>query len=433
MHLVRQPLLITGLVALASLAALATACGGSNDSDLAELNEVVEHLQEIFIDQEKLTPEEVTQAAIDGILEYLDDPYTSYLTPEQYENFDRSLSGEGEEFEGIGAEVTMRDGRLMVIGPLPGSPASKAGIRPGDLVLNVDGQSLEGFELLDAVNLIRGERGTPVVLRILRLGALVPVDVTIIRDTIELTSVSARIQEDGIGYIHLAGFDAATAEGLREAIEGLREDGVQGLILDLRNNTGGLVEASVDVASEFLEEDLLIFVWRNADGSEREFKAKGDGTAYDIPLVVIVNAFSASASEIVTGALKDHGRATIVGTRTFGKGSVNILEQLDSGAGLYVTTARWLTPNGLMIEGQGLEPDVVVGDYVDVQAAQRIGSLMQSLCQAYDEESDSLGDRETLTEALDGLCGLGSQEPLPDQEDEQLDAAVKELRRVMAR
>ncbi|MEE8517901.1 MAG: S41 family peptidase, partial [Dehalococcoidia bacterium] len=293
--------------------------------------------------------------------------------------------------------------------------------------------SLEGFELLDAVNLIRGERGTPVVLRILRLGALVAVDVTIIRDTIELTSVSARIQEDGIGYIHLAGFDAATAEGFREAIEGLREDGAQGLILDLRNNTGGLVEASVDVASEFLEEDLLIFVWRNADGSEREFKAKGDGTAYDIPLVVIVNAFSASASEIVTGALKDHGRATIVGTRTFGKGSVNILEQLDSGAGLYVTTARWLTPNGLMIEGQGLEPDVVVGDYVDVQAAQRIGSLMQSLCQAYDEESDSLGDRETLTEALDGLCGLGSQEPLPDQEDEQLDAAVKELRRVMAR
>ena len=428
MHLVRPLVLLTTAL---SLVLLAAACSRADSNDLEDLTQVIEHLQDSFIDQDKLTPEEVSRAAIKGIIDYLDDPYTSYLTPEQYVNFDESLSGENEEFEGIGAEVTMQDGVLMVLGPLPGSPASEAGIRPGDLVLQVDGQDIEGYELLDAVNLIRGERGTPVVLRILRIGALLPMNVTIIRDVIELTSVSARIQEEGIGYVSLAGFDAATGDGLKDAIAELREDGVRGLILDLRDNTGGLVDAAMAVASEFIEEGL-IFTWRNADGSEREFNALGDGTAYEMPLVLIVNGFSASASEIVTGAMQDHGRATVVGSRTFGKGSVNLLNKLDSGAGLYVTTARWLTPDGLMIEGQGLEPDILVGENIDVQAAQRLGRLTQSLCQAYIEESESVSQRESLREALDGLCNLSAEEPLPDFADEALEVAVDELRRLMA-
>jgi len=281
------------------------------------------------------------------------------------------------------------------------------------------------------VNLIRGERGTPVDLRILPVGALLPIDVTIIRDTVELTSVSARIQEDGIGYVSLASFDAGTGDGLRKAIVGLRNDDMKGLIIDLRNNTGGLVTAVMQVTSEFLEKDSVVFTWRNADGTEEEFKAEGGGTAYEIPLVLIVNGFSASASEILTGAVQDHDRGVVVGTRTFGKGSVNLLNKLDSGAGLYVTTAHWLTPDGKMIEGHGLDPDVLVGDNFDVQAAQRLGGLTQGLCQAYHEDGDKIVAQKTLSDALKGLCNLGSQEPLPEQDDEQLRVAILELHKLL--
>lgn len=428
MGLAYRPLV---LAVLGPLAFLAAACGGPGSDDLNDLTQVIEELQEGFIDKEKLTTKELVQAAIHGVIEYLDDPYTSYLTPEQYKNFGQSLSGENEEFEGIGAEVSTRDGQLMILGPLPGSPARKAGIRPGDLVLEVDGVPIVGYELLDAVNLIRGERGTPVVLRILRVGAPLPIDITIIRDTIELTSVSARILEDGIGYVGLAAFDSGTGDGLREAIATLRSDGVDSLIVDLRNNTGGLVEAVMDVASEFIQEDLVIFRWQNADGSEERFKTNDGGIAHEMPLVLIVNGFSASASEILMGALQDHDRALVVGTRTFGKGSVNLLHELDSGAGLYVTTARWLTPNGKLIEGHGLDPDVLVGGTFDVHAAQRVGSLTQALCQAYDEERDNISAQERFVKAVSDLCGLGSVEPLPDIIDEQLETAINELRKMM--
>ena len=419
-----------GLLAAAAFALLA-ACGEAGDSaDLDEAGEVVRELQESFIDQERLSAEEINAAAIKGILDYLDDPYTAYLSPEQYQNFTATLAGETGEFEGIGADVTMMDGRLLILGPRPDSPASRAGIRPGDIVVAVDGVDIEGLDLPEAVDLIRGPKGSTVVLRIIRPGALRSIDISVVRDTIRLTNVNARMQEDGVGYIGVGTFDAKTADGLREAIAGLRSEGARGLVLDLRNNTGGLVDAAVRVVSEFVESGL-VFVVRNNDAADEEYEATGEGTAYDLPLVVLVNGFSASASEIVSGALQDHDRAVVVGVRTFGKGSVNQLSRLDSGSGLYVTIARWLTPNGRVIEAEGIEPDIVVGDPIDVRGSQRVSQRSQALCEAFDEDREALTGQDELIAAIDSLCHQPRSGPPPPQNDEQLEAAVVELRKLI--
>ena len=419
-----------GLLAAAAFALLA-ACGEAGDSaDLDEAGEVVRELQESFIDQERLSAEEINAAAIKGILDYLDDPYTAYLSPEQYQNFTATLAGETGEFEGIGADVTMMNGRLLILGPRPDSPASRAGIRPGDIVVAVDGVDIEGLDLPEAVDLIRGPKGSTVVLRIIRPGTLHSIDISVVRDTIRLTNVNARMQEDGVGYIGVGTFDSKTADGLREAIAGLRAEGARGLILDLRNNTGGLVDAAVRVVSEFVESGL-VFVVRNNDAADEEYEATGEGTAYDLPLVVLVNGFSASASEIVSGALQDHDRAVVVGVRTFGKGSVNQLSRLDSGSGLYVTIARWLTPNGRVIEAEGIEPDVVVGDPIDVRGSQRVSQRSQALCEAFDEDREALTGQDELIAAIDSLCHQPRSGPPPPQNDEQLEAAVVELRKLI--
>jgi carboxyl-terminal processing protease len=427
-----RPIVLVGVVAVA--VSLAAACGSDRSSELDEIAEVIERVQENFIDQERASDEQLIKAAIDGIIEYLDDPYAAYLSNERYEDFSGDLTGERAEteFEGIGAEVVMRDDRVMILGPLPDSPAIRAGIRAGDVVLTVDGADVEGLGLLETVDLIRGPKGSEVVLGVLRAGFVQPVDIVVVRDTIKLSSISARIQDPGIGYINLDGFNEKTADGFRAAIASLRAEGAEGLILDLRGNTGGLVEAPIAVVSEFLPEGS-VFIWRNADGTEEDEPVSGDGTAYDLPLVVLVDGFSASASEIVTGALQDHGRATIVGTKTFGKGSVNLLSELGSGAGLYLTISRWLTPNGRLIEGEGIEPDIVVGDMLDVQAAQRVGSATQSLCQTFEADREALAGQELLVEALDGLCNLRPDAPQAPEGDVQLDAAVVELRSLMAR
>ena len=419
-----------GLLAAAAFALLA-ACGEAGDSaDLDEAGEVVRELQESFIDQDRLSAEELNAAAIKGILDYLDDPYTAYLSPEQYQSFTATLAGETGEFEGIGADVTLMDGRLLILGPRPDSPASRAGIRPGDIVVAVDGVDIEGLDLPEAVDLIRGPKGSTVVLRIIRPGTLRSIDISVVRDTIRLTNVNARMQEDGVGYIGVGTFDAKTADGLREAIAGLRSEGARGLVLDLRNNTGGLVDAAVSSVSEFVESGL-VFVVRNNDAADEEYEATGEGTAYDLPLVVLVNGFSASASEIVSGALQDHDRAVVVGVRTFGKGSVNQLSRLDSGSGLYVTIARWLTPNGRVIEAEGIEPDVVVGDPIDVRGSQRVSQRSQALCDAFDEDREALTGQDELIAAIDSLCHQPRSGPPPPQNDEQLEAAVVELRKLI--
>ena len=418
------PFVLLPMVGLLLLAA----CGRDEaPSTLAETEEVAEQLRELFIDKASLSDDELNAAAIQGILDFIDDPYTSYLNPTRYSEFTASLNGAGETFEGIGAEVSVRDGRVMIVGPLPGSPAIKAGVQPGDVVLEVDGQRTEGLDLLEAVELIRGPKDSTVVLTVLRAGSLQSFDISVVRDTIELTSVLARMQEDGIGYVRLNSFDSITVAGMVQAIVDLRATGATSLILDMRNNTGGLVNAAVGVVSEFVEEGLVC-TGCNPGGDEDVHNVSGTGSSYDLPMVVLVNGFSASASEIVAGALQDHGRAKIIGTTTFGKGSVNLLLPLEAGSGLYVTVARWFTPAGQVIEGNGITPDIVVGTSVDVQSVQRLSTLTQPLCVAFDDERGSLAGQDLFVEALEGLCTLdatSSEEPFVD---DILDRAVQELR-----
>lgn len=419
--------------AYTAVAAAAILAGtGCAQEEHSEFVEVVEVLQEDFIDRDKLSAAEMERAGIEGLLEYLDDPYTSYLDPERYAAFNLSLEGDHPDFEGVGASVTEVDGQFIVLGPLPGSPAFDAGLMPGDILVSVDGRSIEGFTLDETVALIRGPKGTEVVLGVSRAGISRPVEIPIVRDTISVSSVHSQVLPGGSGYIRLSSFDAESGADLRSAIADLRGLDARGLVLDLRNNGGGLVTAAVSVVSEFVEEGEVIR-WVDANGNETVEHVTGEGTAYDLPLVVLVNGFSASASEVVSGALQDHERARIVGTRTFGKGAVNLLRDLESGAGLNLTIARWLTPDGRTIEGEGIEPDVHVGREVNVRAQGRIGELTRTLCAAYEEEAVPLVGSGEFTEALETLCSIQPRQNPASFPDDQLEAAVAELERITGR
>ena len=416
----------------AVVAASILAVAGCAQEEHSEFIEVVEVLQEDFIDRDKLSATEMERAGIEGLLEHLDDPYTSYLDPERYAAFNLSLEGDQPDFEGIGASVTEVDGQIVVLGPLPGSPAFEAGLMPGDILVSVDGRPIERLTLEETVALIRGPKGTEVVLGVSRAGISRPVEIPIVRDTISVSSVHSHILPSGFGYIRLSSFDAESGADLRAAIADLRGLGAEGLVLDLRNNGGGLVTAAVSVVSEFVEEGEVIR-WVDASGNETVEHVTGEGTAYDLPLVVLVNGFSASASEVVSGALQDHERARIVGTRTFGKGAVNLLRDLESGAGLNLTIARWLTPDRRTIEGEGIEPDVRVGREVNVRAQGRIGELTRTLCTAYEDEAVSLDGSGELTDALETLCSIQPEQDPVSFPDEQLEAAVAELERMTGR
>ena len=426
---------LSGMQAAACAAVAAAALlafAGCAQEEHSEFVEVVEVLREDFIDRDKLSAAEMERAGIEGLLEYLGDPYTSYLDPERYAAFNLSLEGDHPDFEGIGASVTEVDGQFIVLGPLPGSPAFEAGLMPGDILVSVDGRSIEGLTLDETITLIRGPKGTRVVLGVSRAGISRPVEVPIVRDTISVSSVHSHILPGGFGYIRLSSFNAESGADLRSAIADLRGLDAGGLVLDLRNNGGGLVTAAVSVVSEFVEEGEVIR-WVDANGNETVERVTGEGTAYDLPLVVLVNGFSASASEVVSGALQDHGRARIVGTRTFGKGAVNLLRDLESGAGLNLTIARWLTPDGRMIEGEGIEPDVRVGREVNVRAQGRIGELTRTLCAAYADEAVPLDDSGELTDALETLCSIQPERRTASFPDDQLEAAVAELERMTGR
>ncbi len=306
-----------------------------------------------YVEKDKIDVEELSQAAIQGMVEVLDDPYTTYLDRETYQ-----LSYEGLEgkFEGIGAEITIRDGQLTVIAPFAGSPAAEAGIQSGDTVLEIDGVSTLGIGLYEAVLKVRGPKGTPVRLLILHQGETEPVEIVVIRDEIEVPSVHFEMRGD-IAYINI-NFTEKTNEELSPVLEAIAAEKAIGIILDLRHNPGGLLGAVVDIASRFLAEGEVVVSIRDNEGSLGTIKVNRQEITTDLPIVVLVDGFSASGSEVLAGALQDHGRAIIAGTITFGKGSVNYLIQLEDGSGLYITAARWLTPNGSLIEGKGIVPDI---------------------------------------------------------------------------
>ena len=311
------------------------------------------------VDRAELDPKTMSEAAIRGMLIALGDPHTNYVPPEAFA-IDSNDIFQGE-FEGIGAHVSMnRNGVLIIVAPIQGSPAEKAGIRPGDQILAVDGASLEGFTVLQAVSLIRGPKGSTVKLLVKHLGALDPVEVEIVRGTIPLVSVLVRsLPEDPVAHLRITNFHDNTAGELVSALDKAIANGADGLILDVRDNPGGLLSAAIDVTSQFLEKGLVLYEV-DGDGMRRNFNVKGGGIATKIPLVVLTNGGSASASEILAGAVQDYERGLVIGSTTFGKGTVNTFRRLGNGAGLYMSVARYYTPAGRVIEDVGVVPDIEV-------------------------------------------------------------------------
>ncbi|MFQ5594849.1 MAG: S41 family peptidase [Anaerolineae bacterium] len=303
----------------------------------------------------------MTYGAVRGVLDTLDDPNTLLVDPELAELDRTSLQG---EFEGIGAVVTMdRDGQLVVISPMEGQPAMEAGLQAGDIILEVDGREITGMGLTEAVMLIRGPRGTTVKLTVLRAGAEDLLTFEIVRAKIETNTVVQRMLDEApeIGYIRLRVFGERTNSELRTAIKDLQDQGAKGFIVDVRNNPGGLLASAIDVTSQFVSGDVIV-TEKWSDGREKPFNARRGGllTDPDTPLVLLVNRGSASASEILAGAIQDLNRGTLVGEETFGKGSVQQVHTLSDKSQLNVTVAHWLTPAGDDISEQGILPDVVV-------------------------------------------------------------------------
>ncbi len=302
----------------------------------------------------------IVEGAIKGLLATLD-PHSGYLDPDFYQDLQVQTKG---EFGGLGIEITIKDGLLLVVAPMEGSPAEKAGVKPGDIIVKIDGKYTKEFSLVDAVKRLRGPKGSPIQISLSRKGAPDLIDVTIVRDTIAVRSVKARYLGDGFGYVRISQFMEQTADDLKTALKNLSRDStlpeLRGLILDLRNNPGGLLAQAVKVGDMFLKEGVIVYTDGRVDAQKQKFFAHARGTEPEYPIVVLVNAGSASASEIVAGALKDHGRALIVGQQTFGKGSVQTITPLENGGALTLTTALYYTKSGNSIQARGVKPDIEV-------------------------------------------------------------------------
>lgn len=346
-------LLVATIVMLSAVVGCNIGAVTSQDEGLDAINEAWQIIFENYVDENKLDADKISQAAIQAMLEALDDPHTSYMDAETYQ---LSLSGIEGKFEGIGAQVNIEDEQLTIIAPIPGSPADMAGIRAGDIILGVDGKPTAEMSLAEAVLNVRGPLGTTVTLLVQHEGETEPVEIAIIRAEIDLPSVHYEMMDD-IAYINITYFSDTTYDELYPVMEDVTQHTASGIILDLRSNPGGLLDAVVDVSGFFLDDGTVVLIVDNK-GEQTYFTVdSADVTASTLPMVVLVDDYSASGSEVLTGALRDHDRAVIAGMTTYGKGSVNALYPLSDGSAIYLTTARWLTPSGQLIEGEGLHPD----------------------------------------------------------------------------
>ncbi len=310
-------------------------------------------LKRRHVDKGEISEKEMFYGSLKGLAASLGDPYTVFLEPVEAKAFADDLAG---TFEGIGAEVGLRDNVLTVIAPLDGMPAQEAGLMAGDKILEVDGTSTMDMSVDQAVRIIRGEKDTKVVLTIYREGLTENKKIEITRGVIHVKSVKFEIRDDGIYVIKISHFNSDTIDLFDEAVREIQDKNPKGIILDLRNNPGGYLETSIEVASEWIENDIVVKE-KLSSGNEKKYKSRGIPRLKDFKTVVLVNSGSASASEIVAGALKDHNKALILGTQTYGKGSVQSLEDFSDGSSLKITVAKWFTPNGESINDEGVTPD----------------------------------------------------------------------------
>ena len=326
----------------------------TEDPYLASIEEAWQNINTYYVEKDSLDHELLSQYAIEGMLEYLDDNHSAYLNPEAFAEDVEDTAG---SYSGIGILASAIEEKFVVVRVYEGSPSEAAGICAGDIITAVDGVTTEGMSFKELIARVRGEEGTTVIIQVLHENAAEPENITVARAVIDVPSVYSEMIGT-IAYIHIDQFSKDTDEELSRILKNVSDAGATGIVLDLRNNLGGLLDTLINVASSFYSEGNILTIKEN-DGSTRKYDVKKQDVTTDLPMVVLVNRFSASASEALSGALQDHGRALIAGTITYGKGSANVMYELPSGAGLYLTTARWYTPNGNMIEGIGITPDFV--------------------------------------------------------------------------
>lgn len=346
-------------VALASTAAVSTAMSAEDPyANIARLAEVLLQIRQHYVDADRTSYSDLIRGALQGMMMSLDE-YSEFMTAEEFHSMREDTEG---EFGGIGVVVGMREGMLVVISPIDGTPGAKAGLRTGDRLIEIDGRSTEQMSLADAVRLMRGPPGTTVRIKVLKVGRSEPVELVLQRAVIEIESVEhVRLLEGQIGYVRITQFDARTAEMLDRALARLDREGARALILDVRNNPGGLLESAVEVSSRFLPRGRMVLITQGRDERRRQtFLTRAAPKVYNWPLAILLNGGSASASEVVAGCLQDHRRAVVVGERSFGKGSVQSLLPLPDGSALRLTTARYYTPNRRMIHELGIDPDILV-------------------------------------------------------------------------
>ena len=375
---------------------------------------------------EEVEDSDMLENAIRGMLSGLD-PHSSYLDHEQFKELQVGTSG---EFGGLGIEVGMEDGFVKVIAPIDDTPAQRAGVQAGDLIIRLDDTPVKGLTLNDAVKIMRGKPGTVLKLTVVREGVEKPIKIDIKRDIIKVRSVKSRMLEGDFGYVRISQFQSKTAENMVDAIDKLKKEAggtLKGMVLDLRNNPGGVLNGAVAVSDAFLKKGLIVYTEGRVSDSKLRFNATPDDILDNAPIVVLVNQGSASASEIVSGALQDHHRAIIVGTQTFGKGSVQTILPLSNGTAVKLTTARYYTPSGRSIQAEGIVPDIeldqvrisaVESSFEPIKEADLSGHLSNGNGKKSDKQTDEDEEQEeeslaqsdyVLYEALNLLKGLSIQ------------------------
>ncbi len=416
--------------------------------ELRTFTEVMERIKKAYV--EEVDDKTLLENAIQGMLSGLD-PHSAYLKPDDFKELEENTSG---EFGGLGIEVGMEDGFIKVVSPIDDTPASKAGIQAGDLIIKLDDISVKGMSLGDSVDKMRGKAGTPIKLTIVREGEEKLLDVSLERAVIKVQSVKAKTLEPGYGYIRVSQFQADTGKELVDTLNELKKkqkgDKLHGLVLDLRNNPGGVLQAAVGVTDAFISEGLIVYTEGRIPNSELRFNATADDPSQGVPLVVLINGGSASASEIVAGALQDHKRAVMMGTESFGKGSVQTVLPLsvDSEKGLKLTTALYYTPNGRSIQAEGIKPDIVVHRAkvtpIDAPQQYKEADLQRHLSNGNKDETSSgkkansskaekevaelLAQDYQLNQALNVLKGMHINAVTAGKVDEKKTAALKPMK-----
>lgn len=378
-------------------------------SELRTFSEVFGRIKNAYV--EPVEDKDLLRNAINGMLSGLD-PHSTYLDESDFEQLREGTTG---EFGGLGIEVTMEDGFVKVVTPIDDTPAARGGVEAGDLIIRLDDTPVQGLSLGEAVEIMRGKPGSTLLLTIIRKGEDKPLSIELERAIIKVRSVKNRMLEDGYGYVRISTFQGPTGQNLKDAISKLKEENggnLDGLVLDLRNNPGGLLDAAVEVSDTFITEGKIVYTEGRIANSKQEFHAKPNDMIKGAPLVVLVNAGSASASEIVAGALQDNKRAVILGTKTFGKGSVQTVMPLTDSTAVKMTTARYYTPSGRSIQAEGIEPDITI-DNIKVSEAE-------------DNGFERLREKD-LSGHLEGVAEAEKAKQLSESEKEEVEKEDKPL------